>query len=63
MVSEYKKSSFCGDSACVEVKIEPGWVVRVREHRDPRSYLIFTPKEWAEFVAGVKAGEFDVDPS
>lgn len=62
------KSSFSGDSACcVEVKL--GHEILVRDSKYQRNLandlnnqpiLQFTPNEWAAFVAGVKAGEFDL---
>jgi len=38
----------------------PGGSVAVRDGDDPaQSWLVFTPEEWAAFIAGVKNGEFD----
>lgn len=53
-------SSFCSaDVGCVEVDLSLG-LVRVRHSRDPDGpKMIYTVEEWAAFVAGVKAGEFD----
>jgi hypothetical protein len=57
---EFRKSSLCGTSACVEVAIEPDRV-GVRDSEDPAGpVLSFSPAEWSVFLAGVKAGEFDV---
>jgi hypothetical protein len=51
--------SFCGSSACVEVGQDGGEVL-VRDSKDPAAApLRFTADEWAAFVAGVRAGEFD----
>jgi hypothetical protein len=34
--------------------------VLVRDSKDPSAVVLaFTPDEWAAFVAGVRAGEFD----
>lgn len=44
----------------VEVRQMPGGSVAVRDRADPaQSWLVFTPEEWAAFIAGVKNGEFD----
>jgi hypothetical protein len=44
----------------VEVRQMPGGSVAVRDGADPaQSWLVFTPEEWAAFIAGVKNGEFD----
>lgn len=53
-----KTSSFCSHGACVGVAIE-GEEVRVVDTKSSAA-LRFTPAEWAAFVAGVKAGEFDL---
>jgi hypothetical protein len=54
----WRKSSFCSDSACVEVAFD-GDFVAVRDGKD-RSLdaLRFTRTEWEAFVRGVKADEF-----
>ena len=61
--TRFRKSSFSGCNGCVEVALLPdGESVAVRDSKDislePR---VFTPMEWEAFVAGVKAGEFDID--
>lgn len=66
--AQWFKSSYSGgNSCCVEVVFDSD-VIRVRDskyRRDPASgqddepILSFTEAEWAAFVAGVKAGEFD----
>lgn len=51
--------SACDEGAgCVEVaKVD---LVAVRDSKDPAGpVLLFTRAEWIDFVAGVKAGEFD----
>jgi Domain of unknown function (DUF397) len=49
----------CASGECVEVEAAAGGVL-VRDSKDPAGpVLAFTPGEWAEFLAGVKAGEFD----
>ena len=54
----WRKSSFCGTSACVEVATA-GDEVLVRDSKDANSPVLkFTAEEWRAFVAGVTAGEF-----
>ncbi|MCP4964686.1 MAG: DUF397 domain-containing protein [bacterium] len=63
------KSSYSSDGACcVEVMLDGGQI-HVRDskfRRDPGNafaaepMLAYTPAEWEAFVAGVKAGEFDL---
>lgn len=56
---KFLKSTFCGNGACVEVRIS-------REHdyvlvRDSRGDTVtYNHDEWQAFLAGCKAGEFDV---
>ena len=59
----WRKSSYSGESNCVEVRAgfigdEPGAVIRDSKDPDgPR--LCFTADEWTAFLAGVRAGEFN----
>lgn len=61
----WKRSSFCESNGCVEVRMSPG-AVRLRNSLQDIPYagrsLLFTHEEWRVFVAGVKAGEFDLEP-
>ena len=52
------KSSTCADSACVEVSIVED-LVYVKNDLDATE-VCFTINEWAEFIEGVRRGEFDV---
>jgi hypothetical protein len=56
------KSSFSGNAnGCVEVRIMPGGEVTVRDSKDQAGpALVFTPIEWAAFLAGAQQGEFDL---
>jgi hypothetical protein len=48
---------------CVQVSFGPDGV-RVRNSRDPDGpTVLFTREEWAAFIAGAKAGEFDAPPA
>ena len=57
---EFRVSSFCSFGNCVEVGRSSDGLVLVRHTKDrTQEALSFTDEEWAAFVAGVKAGEFD----
>jgi hypothetical protein len=57
----FRTSSFCTLGNCVEVGLPPEGGVLVRDTKDvSRAPLSFTEEEWKAFVAGVKAGEFDM---
>jgi hypothetical protein len=59
-VTQFRISSFCSAGGCVEVGRFPDGTVLVRDTKDrAQQPLAFTEDEWAAFVAGVKAGEFD----
>lgn len=59
----FKKSSFsgAGNANCVEV----GFVIAevlLRDSKDPNGPVLrFTTSEWAAFIDGVKAEEFELD--
>ena len=59
----WRKASYSGSSGggCVEVTQALDAAVAVRDSKDPDGpRLLFVPDEWRAFVAGVKAGEFDL---
>lgn len=51
-------SSCNGPSACVEIRAYAGFVL-LSAGVDPCTTLAMTEAEWREFVAAVKAGEYD----
>ena len=54
-------SRFCNNSACVQVAHLPTGMVAIRDSKDTaKGAHIFSSEEWAAFVAGVKAGDFDL---
>ena len=58
---EFRVSSFCSFGNCVEVGRNDEGAVLVRDTKDrAQQALTFTDEEWVAFVAGVKAGEFDL---
>ena len=56
-MNNFKKSSRCGTSTCVEVKID-NHLVTVRDSEG--DVVMYTHAEWQAFVEGVKLGEFDI---
>lgn len=62
-MSAWRKSSFSngtGGNNCVEVKgLTTVDVIAVRNSKHVGQEMLFTRAEWAAFLAGVKAGEFD----
>lgn len=56
-MSEWRKPSKCGDSSCVEVSADGGFVW-VRASEESR-LLAYTPEEFTAFVEAVKEGEYD----
>jgi len=54
-----KSSRSAANGACVEIATTSG-TVRVRDSKDPAGPMLsFDPPGWRDFVAGVRAGEFD----
>lgn len=59
---DYRTSSYSSDQGgnCVQVATLPSGERLVRDSKDPDgAVLTFTPAEWAAFLLGAKAGEFD----
>ena len=57
---EFRSSSFCSNDTCLGVGLD-GADVLVADMSRPDVRLRVTREEWAAFVSGVKAGEFDLD--
>ncbi|TMR13735.1 DUF397 domain-containing protein [Nonomuraea turkmeniaca] len=59
----WRKSTFCnGADACVEVAPLANGNVALRDSKaQDGPVLVFTPEEWAVFLNGARAGEFDFD--
>ncbi|MFE1149861.1 DUF397 domain-containing protein [Streptomyces albidoflavus] len=58
--NEWQRSSFCGGGGnnCVETLPQDG-VILMRESQVPEATIRMTPEQFAVFVRGVKAGEYD----
>lgn len=57
-------SRACNNSACVQVAYLPGGMVALRDSKHvTKPAHVFDHEEWAAFITGVKAGEFDVPVS
>ena len=57
---QYRTSSFCSDGACVGVAFTAEGVELVDLADESVGELWVGRDAWAAFVAGVKAGEFDL---
>jgi hypothetical protein len=56
----YGTSRYCPNGNCVEAAPLPNGGVAIRDSKDRgKPPHIFTPEEWAAFIAGVKDGDFD----
>ena len=57
----WRKSSFCATGECIEFYQYGDGIVALRNQRNTHGYaLLIWPEEWRDFIAGVKAGEFDL---
>jgi hypothetical protein len=55
----WRRSSFCHSGECIEVAVHDGMVL-IRDSKMPEVRpLSYTPDEFASFVRGVAAGEFN----
>jgi Domain of unknown function (DUF397) len=60
--AQWRKSNKSGDSGCVEVAHDNGWI-GVRDTKDEGTgpILAFNETEWRAFVDGTRSGEFDYE--
>lgn len=56
---DYRTSSFSGGGECVAVAQLANGEIAVKHSRSEAEPFVYTPQEWAAFVAGVRHGEFD----
>jgi hypothetical protein len=60
-IDRYAKSSFSDVSSCVEVCLLADGRIGLRDSKDiSKPPHLFTAHEWLAFLAGVRAGEFDL---
>jgi hypothetical protein len=60
-LSWHKSSYSTGGGECVETAVLPDRRVAVRDSKQPDgAILVSTAAEWSAFLAGAKAGEFDL---
>lgn len=59
-MTDWRRSTFCNWGNCVEVAPHPDGAT-IRNSTRPDVTLAFSVDEWAAFLAGVRAGEFDLD--
>ena len=57
--ARWRKSTRSGTNGCVEVAFVQGQVAVRDSKQRGGPVLVFTPQEWAAFLSGVHAGEFD----
>jgi hypothetical protein len=59
--AQWRKSGNSGDGGCVEVAWAEGAVgVRDSKDRGAGPVLVFSEREWSEFLTGARSGEFDL---
>ena len=61
--ADWRKASYSTNNggACVEIAANLPGVVAVRDSKDPDGPVLgFSPRVWAAFTSGMKAGEFDL---
>lgn len=59
----YRKSTFSGSNGCVEVCLLDDGTIGLRDSKDrSKEPHLFTATEWQAFLAGVRNGEFDLEP-
>jgi uncharacterized protein DUF397 len=58
----WRKSTFCGNSSCVEVALLDD-TVALRDSKNLEGpHLLFTHEEWTAFINGARRGEFEISP-
>jgi hypothetical protein len=59
---QWRKSSESGTDACVEMAVAGPDEVLVRDSKNPAGPVLrYNAREWTAFLAGVRAGEFDLE--
>jgi hypothetical protein len=60
MMEDWKRSSYCEGGHCLEIKEASGDVVAIRSNVVPGEVIFVARPDFAAFIEGVKAGEFDL---
>ncbi|MEV6963600.1 DUF397 domain-containing protein [Hamadaea sp. NPDC051192] len=55
----WRRSTKCEAGACVEVTELGSEAVGMRNSTQPEIAIAFSVETWRDFIAGVRAGEFD----
>jgi hypothetical protein len=55
----WRKSTRCEAHSCVEVA-RRGGAMAIRNSQVPAESLVFADPAWATFIAGVRAGQFEL---
>jgi hypothetical protein len=60
-MGNWRKSTWCGSAACVEVDTESGPVVRVRDSKPDAGpdVLAFSPGAWRGLIQAVRSGDME----
>lgn len=61
MIGEWTRPSRCESANCPEILIHPHGVVSLRSSVFPRTIVAFTHQEWADLIAAIKDGEYDIE--
>lgn len=59
MRNEWRKSSFSGETNCLEVGRTSSGAVLLRCSREPAEVVSLTSEEFEAFLRGAREGEFD----
>ena len=54
------RSRFCESSACLEVADIADSSIGIRDSLNPDSVLVVSKRDWAVFIAGARAGDFQL---
>jgi len=55
----WRRSSYCSDSVCVEISLDDGDLVLMRDSKNTsQPHIGFDRAGWAHFVAEIKSGRF-----
>ncbi len=57
--ADWRTSTLCDLNGCVEVAVLDDRVAIRNSNDRSGPVLVFTPREWRDFIGGVRIGEFD----